>query len=356
VTEFQRINALLMSFRASMRNKRRQAAPFAKRDQADVLRVRYWYEGLRLRSGLATAYKLEQHFEPESFRKQDGITSSRCKWQRYAAGRHTPQAKWAACVDARVPGSLQELQHPLWAILKQQPSRATMSEAFLQRLKPDVQAVLFEPVGGVEVYWQRARVTVVLIRKLERIASMDALAALTWLLREAIAQGNHKAAQNLARSLYTVLLMMGIEWQNREMAEPLLKLFAQRILPLGSPPHRRFCMSGKDMLECSAALNLVVFQTTDGRRRSLTWLQRVHIMRRLLAGMTGFDVVHALAPQYIPAGTDVPEKVIHRLEQDESWRQWGWSSINSLQPEPFPPPELLISRREAIEATSTTPE
>jgi len=91
-----------------------------------------------------------------------------------------------------VPGSLQELQHPLWAILKHQPSRATMSEVFLQQLKPDVQAVLFEPVGGIEVYWQRARVTIVLMRKLERIASMDALAALTWLLREAIAQGNHK--------------------------------------------------------------------------------------------------------------------------------------------------------------------
>ncbi|PBX09383.1 hypothetical protein CJT86_26745 [Pseudomonas aeruginosa] len=317
--------------------------------------MRYWYEGLRQRTGLATAYKLEQHFEPESFRKQDGITSNRCKWQRYAAGRHTPQAKLAARIDARVPGSLQELQHPLWAILKHQPSRTTLSEAFLQRLKPDVQAVLFEPVGGIEVYWQRARVTVVLMRKLERIASLDALAALTWLLREAIALGCRKHTERLARSLYTVLLMMGIEWQNRELAEPLLKLFAQRILPLGSPPHRRFCMSGKDMLECSAALNLIVFQTTDGRRRSLTWLQRVHIMRRLLAGMTGFDVVHALAPQYIAVGADVPETVMLRLEQDERWRQWGWSSINSVQPEPFPPPELLISRREEIEARSTTP-
>ena len=354
MTEFQRINALLISFRASMRNRKRRANPPAKRDQADVLRVRYWYEGLRQRTGLATAYKLEQHFEPESFRKQDGITSNRCKWQRYAAGRHTPQAKLAARVDARVPGSLQELQHPLWAILKHQPSRTTLSEVFLQHLKPDVQAVQFEPVGGIEVYWQRAKVTVVLMRKLERIASLDALAALTWLLREAIAQGNLKSAEQLAHSIYTVLLIMGIEWQNRGLAEPLLTLFAQRILPLGSPPHRRFGMSGKDMLECSAALNLIVYQTTEGRRRALTWLQRVHIMRRLLSGMTGVDVVHALAPQYLPVGVDVPAEVIHRLEQDERWRQWGWSSINSAQPEPFPPPELLISRREA-EAASTTP-
>lgn len=349
MTEFQRINALLMSFRASLRNRRHRTAVPAKRDQADVLRVRYWYEGLRQRTGLATAYKLEQHFEPESFRKQDGITSNRCKWQRYAAGRHTPQAKLADRIDARVPGSLQELQHPLWAILKHQPSRTTLSEAFLQRLKPDVQAVLFEPVGGIEVYWQRARVTVVLMRKLERIASLDALAALTWLLREAIAQGSRKNAERLAQSIYTVLLIMGIEWQNRALAEPLLKLFAQRILPLGSPPHRRFCMSGRDMLECSAALNLIVYQTTEGKRRGLTWLQRVHIMRRLLAGMTGVDVVHALAPQYMPSSSDVPAEVIHRLEQDERWRQWGWSSINSTKPEPFPPKSFWIQSSSAAE-------
>jgi len=351
VTEFQRINALLMSFRASLRNRRHRTAVPAKRDQAEVLRVRYWYEGLRQRTGLATAYKLEQHFEPESFRKQDGITSNRCKWQRYAAGRHTPQANLAARVDARVPGSLQELQHPLWAILKHQPSRTTLSEAFLQSLKPDVQAVLFEPVGGIEVYWQRARVTVVLMRKLERIASLDALAALTWLLREAIAQNSRKNAERLANSVYTVLLIMGIEWQNRALAEPLLKLFAQRILPLGSPPHRRFCMSGRDMLECSAALNLIVYQTTEGKRRGLTWLQRVHIMRRLLAGMTGVDVVHALAPQYMPSGTDVPAEVIHRLEQDERWRQWGWSSINSTKPEPFPPKSFWTQRSSGAEGS-----
>lgn len=304
--------------------------------------MRYWYEGLRKRSGLATACKLEQHFEPKSFRKQDGITSNRCKWQRYAAGRHTLQATLATLVDFRVPGSLQELQHPLWAILKQQPSRITMSEAFLQRLKPDMQAVLLEPVGGIEVYWQPAIATVVLMRKLERIASMDALAALTWLLREAIAQGSPKNTERLADSIYTVLLIMGIEWQNPELAVPLLKLFAQRILPLCSPPHRRFCMSGKDMPECSSALNLIVYQTTDGRRRSLTWLQRVHSMRRLLSWYDGHGCDACLGPLYIPVGIDVPAEVSHRLDQDKRWRQWGWSSINSAQPEPFPPPEILV--------------
>lgn len=98
------------------------------------------------------------------------------------------------------------------------------------------------------------------------------------------------------------------------------------------------------MLECSAALNLIVYQTTEGKRRGLTLLQRVHIMRRLLAGMTGFDVMHALAPQYIPTGTDVPAEVLHRLEQDERWREWGWRSINSVQPEPFPPKSIWLQR------------
>lgn len=58
----------------------------------------------------------------------------------------------SARVEARVPGSLQELHHPPWAVLKRQPSCATLSESFLLLFKSDVHAVLFEPVDWIEVY------------------------------------------------------------------------------------------------------------------------------------------------------------------------------------------------------------
>ena len=70
------------------------------------------------------------------------------------------------------------------------------------------------------------------------------------------------------------------------------------------------------------------------------------------AGDTKQGLLWKQEHQYIPAGTDVPAEVIHRLEQDEIWRQWGWSSINSVQPEPFPPAELLIARATPGEAAS----
>lgn len=52
-----------------------------------------------------------------------------------------------------------------------------------------------------------------------------------------------------------------------------------------------------------------------------------------------------LGPSVHTSGMDVPAEIIDRIEQDEIWRQCGWDSINSVQPEPFPPAELLIGRR-----------
>ncbi|AOE85917.1 hypothetical protein [Pseudomonas sp. TCU-HL1] len=321
-----------------------------KRDAADVLRVRYWYEGVRQRTGLDTAYALEQHFEPESFsrRPSDGKPSHRCKWQRYTDGRHTPQTRLAEWVDARLPGSLQELRHPLWDVLKRKPARGTRNEAFLQRLKPDVLAVLYQPVDGIEVYWQRAAVTRVLIAKLERLASLDALAALVWLLYEALAQDNSKRAERLVRSIYAVLLMRGIWWQERQLAGPLLELFARRILPLSAPPHLHFGMSAEDLVKASTGLNLIVHHTSAGKRPGLEWRQRVRIMRGLLAGNTGLDVVHAMAPVYMPAPDepDIPRTVLDDLLHQERLRAWGWACINSGRPEPFPPADVYkVGRR-----------
>ncbi|MDP3668093.1 MAG: hypothetical protein Q8R69_00155 [Telluria sp.] len=168
---------------------------------------------------------------------------------------------------------------------------------------------------------------------------MDALAAITWLLREAVAQGNRESAGHLARSLYTVLLINGIEWQSRELSEPQLGLFSRRILPMGSPPHRCFCMSGQGMLDASVTLNFTVYQAAAVKRRWLTWLQRVRVMCRLFTGDASFDVLHALAPHYLPDPhvESIPERVLIVLLRDEEWRRWVWKSITSSQPEAFPP-------------------
>lgn len=348
--DFERLNELIYSFRITARNKKYERALPVRKDSSDVLRVRFWYEGLKIRSRLNSAYKLEQYFEPESFKKSDGIASNRCKWQRYASGRHIPQDSLVTKVELKVPGSRQELEHPLWAVIRRMPSQATISEEFLKRLKPDVQAALFEPIGGVDVYWQRVKTNSVLLAKLERIASLDALAGLTWLLRESLIKGQRKVSLDLVRSIYDVLLMSGVEWQSRGLASPLLEHFAKNILTMTAPMHLRFHMSERQMFEASSWLNLVVYQTAEGKKlRELSWRQRVRIMRKLLAGNTGYDIVHAVSPVYVPDAThgEVPHAVIADLFYAEKCRAWGQQCLLSGAQGKFPPAEFRLFRRKA---------
>ncbi|HEJ3687094.1 hypothetical protein [Pseudomonas aeruginosa] len=317
------------------------------RDAADILRVRFWYEGVRQRAGMDSAYELEQLFEPESFRRRpkDGKPCHRCKWQRYREGRHTPQNRLAERVNAQLPGAIQELRHPLWDVLKLKPNRSALSEAILQRLMPDVLAVLYEPVGGTQVYWQRAPVARTLIARLERIASLDALAALVWLLFEALAQDHRERANNLVRGIYAVLLMLGIWWQERQLADSMMALFAERILPLAAPQYLRFNMSSQDLVKASAGLNLVVYNTDVSQHSDLPWQQRVRIMRNLLSGHFGLDVASAFSPVYALASCEsqeAPPAVIEQLRLDEQLRAWGWNCILAGRDEAFPPSNISL--------------
>ncbi|HEJ1471795.1 hypothetical protein [Pseudomonas aeruginosa] len=294
-----------------------------------------------------SAYGLEQLFEPESFRRRpkDGKPCYRCKWQNYRDGENTPQTRLVERVNARLPGATQELRHPLWDVLKLKPTRRTLSEALLQRLMPDVQAVLYAPVGGIQAYWQRAPVTRALISRLELIASLDALAALVWLLFEALAQDHRERANSLVRSIYIVLLMLGIWWQERQLDDAMMALFAERILPLAAPQYLRFNMSSQELVKASAGLNLVIYNTDVGQRSDLSWQKRVRIMRNLLSGHFGLDVASAFSPVYVLApceSQEVPPAVVEQLQLDEQLRAWGWDCVISGRNERSPPSNIFL--------------
>ncbi|MBK5396641.1 hypothetical protein JFU47_07945 [Pseudomonas sp. TH39(2020)] len=324
-------------FRAEMQNVdiAKKIAP--KRDLVEFVRVRFWYEGVRKRSKLNTAYALEQHFEPESFRRRaaNDKPSYPCKWKKYEIGLRTPQPRLLERVNSLLPGSLQELRHPLWDVLKLKPNRSTLSEIFLQRLNPEVLVVLFKHADDMEVPFERAKVTSAIITKLKKIANLDALAALVWLLYEALYNQNQKRGEDLTRSIYDILLMRSIWWEERKLAAPLLTLFTQRILSKGTPPHLVFEMSAQEIVDASAALNLMVHINQGSIRIGLSWHQRVSIMlkllngRRALPGLAPFDVKFAFAPIYVPDPNDVttPKVLLDDLQSQEKRRQLAWDNI-----------------------------
>ncbi|GGL25777.1 hypothetical protein GCM10009091_04430 [Pseudomonas brenneri] len=63
-------------------------------------------------------------------------------------------------------------------------------------------------------------------------------------------------------------------------------------------------------------------------KRSLTWLQRVKIMQRLLKDDFEMDVQFAMAPQFdLNDELEVPEAVAKNYWRAAGLREWGWEQI-----------------------------
>lgn len=345
MSDVKRVIQLYQDFALSTRKYVGQEYP-SWDEPLKSLRIRYWYETLRQRAVLNTAYQMEQHFEPESFTRDAGgsIQHYKNKWIRYEQGRHLPQAALLKKVEEKFPGSSRELNHPLWSVLDLGNSRVMRGDGFLRQLLPVVQDVLFQPAQtGVLGYEARVPVTSLLLEKLERRTCLDVLACLAWLLREAAANQSADSAR-IGHTLHNVLAMMALELHALKIALPLLRQLIDHILPLGVPPHHRMWMIPSDYIHVSGHLNRIVYHTPKGRMQTLAWNARVKIMQQLLQGKFGFDVRYAMSPQFEldeRAGEEIPPEVIRAHDRACNLHEWGWECIQTGKQGRLPPSDLL---------------
>lgn len=341
MTDFQRILALYLDYAAGLRNKNRENEPTG-RGAIELLRVDYWYEGLKQRTGLGSAYALELYFEKESFKRNANgtIRHYRSKWSRYEQNTISPKANTLAKVEKLSPGSTHEMNHPLWQIMKSVDNgKNTDFDEYFKTLSFDIQAVLFSGESiGISICSVREPVTQSLLDKLERRAGLDALACLIAIMLEAKERQRRSLLPKVELTLHNVLLMVAIELESRGIANRLLDWIIRNILPLGLLPHLALWMTSNDYIHASAYLNLMVYQNPQRRGKCLAWKQRVKVMAQLVRGVMGFDVQHAMRPQF-ELRTDIgeiPAELIREFEQLTSLRTWGWTCILAGEVEPFP--------------------
>ena len=209
----------------------------APRDPIDVLRTRFWYEGLCIRLGVTSAYALEQRIEPEAFkRNDDNVAIHRNKWWRYRCGMHTPSPSTCAQADRIVPGSTAELNHVLWRVLRKE--HPTMETAHLLRqLAPELQVIVFE---GHDKF--RVQGGLRLLGKLETRASLDVLACLTILLRANYEAGRSERVWEFAQRIFRVLLILACKIDERRIADELFELYRIRIFSLAKWGGQKFIL------------------------------------------------------------------------------------------------------------------
>ncbi|RUT42312.1 hypothetical protein WG29040_01585 [Pseudomonas sp. PAMC 29040] len=346
MSDFKRIVNIYSEFAESLREPIPENSN-PRSNTVAMLAVGYWYEGLKQRTGLKTAYALELYFEKESFRRNRNgtIRHYRSKWSRYEQKMISPKAKTLSRVELLAPGSSRDLNHPIWTLVKLISRQKKINfDDYFRTLSTEVQLVLYRNTS--DMIWesvQREPITQVLLEKLERRASLDTLAALIAIVVEADHLGRKSAAIKAADSLHKVLLMLVMELQARGVAVGLIDWLAFNVLPLGVPAHVQIWMSSTDYIHASAHLNTMVYQHPERRGKALSWKLRTRLMCKLLAGDMGIDVLHAMRPQF-ELRTDIGEissELVKEFKKTSALRTWGWMCIIDGTPQVVPPTALL---------------
>lgn len=342
-------------FRQPMR-KLLHMDPATGHESLKSLSIRFWYENLRRRTGLTTAYSLEHFFEPSSFIRgeSDSISSYRNKWIRYEDGIHRPQPTLVRKIEEKCPGSARDLDHPLWRVLDLSDQKVLKGDSFLRTLAPSVQAAMFSPDDDAPLI-QSARlpITFVLLNRLERKANLDALACLVWILRQSVQDGAVHT-NRVCYALHHVMIMMAMDLHVMKVAHPLLQILIDQILSLAMPVHHRVVLSAEEYVEASATLNTLVYRTRRCAGKSLPWSTRTRVMAKLLDVTSGFDIFFAMGRpfQHDLVAPTFSEALFERGAHDQREFQWGWSCLRRGRRGSYT--ELLQLHEEARACSAST--
>lgn len=317
-----------------------------RRDKVDVLRAALWYQVVKEGLGASTAYTIERQIEQNrAFGKnQDGVRFHRNKWSKYEIGTHVPEKKLVAKAEIKVPGSARILNHPLWEALRiRQPKKLTPNARF-QQLGSRTCKVVYKtlPFGSGGGASRRALHRT--LPMLERRAGIDALAALTILLKEANARSDTGAAMEIGRSLYNVLLMLcGATTSFGSIAEELIELYSERIFRRIVHDGHYFNVRGFEFSEATKFLRLVLKDFLPAGKIDPIWGNKVRAMFALLDGKYGWDLLFALSPPVSHASNSNPDNSLFckRCTMNRGLRHWGRENYLVGGSRKFPEPEIL---------------
>lgn len=300
------------------------------RHPCDVLRVRYWFQGLMQRVGSQSAYELEHEIEPRSFARSNGRLIYRGKWKRYEYGMSCPRVNLQMAVDSRFPGSRHELNHPIWSILKEINSDNLDVETWFEMLDPNLRLIVYKrgstADGGV---WVRKKFSKKVGVALVKQSSLDGLAALLLYWYEAKNNNNFELTEGVAKFIFGALHIFCAIFYFRRVACELFYILKENVFCCTKWTNGEFGVDEflfedyVDFLAGLLAANAERFKKDDIEGR-VEFSYDV-----LYKFIKGFDVFMAMRIKFLPGWFEGPPtraQINSYLVEDESWK-WGWQHI-----------------------------
>ncbi|EGW23136.1 hypothetical protein [Methylobacter tundripaludum] len=263
------------------------------RDPIDVLRVRFWYEGVRSQMGCSTAKRLELHFwsqEDPDFMEKDPPG----KWARYKLGKNTPRPSLINKVEKEVAGSAKELDHPLWKVLGFEEKALGNIDEWFKKLDQEVMEIVFRSTRPTPQLLQSFSLT--LCRQLVRLGNLDSLTALLLYWHKSRRKDKIDQTQILVRQIYKILLIIGMEFYLRGLAEAFFELFRDKVFEKTNWGNQTFAMDYRHYFQGIRLLTRLVDHTNGlGILNSLE--EEQELKYQLLAGKHGLHIPQILGIQ-----------------------------------------------------------
>ena len=297
----------------------------------------WWFEGVRIGLKQKRPYGVEKLVEPNVFKKVKIGYSHNNKWPNYKSGKRVPRASLIEKTEVLLPGSAACFAHPIWRLgrLKAEEKIASVASEWLHELNVGMLPWFFRtnPVSGAEV---RRGVSARTLRLLVHRADLDALAAISIILREAAEGRYYKLAIAAGEALHLALLRAsaGGSEQMQIVLPKISAMLVARVFPFARDRYCYYCFDGLDL---SAFYEL--FRLAVGARKDVQGLPAD--IDTVINGsfLKDLGFLHFLMPKrpLISTGS-IRDQEENFLAHMEMWQK----AISKMQRTHSPTPTLVV--------------
>ncbi|MCG9066266.1 hypothetical protein LH425_14820 [Laribacter hongkongensis] len=314
------------------------AAKGPRRYPADVLATVAWCEKVKNLFNVFTAHQVEVLLARKNGRLAVDVTK---KWNKYETGCHTPSKQVVYEVEALHPGTARLINHPLWQVLRMQPIDQDMIHEWLREFSPAVQQICFDrKLNRVAIGKRR-------LRQLERQGSLDSLACLTALLREALWLDDQDSTWLIAESLFRMLLMTLCRCELFPIAEGMWSLYRDELFCKVRCKGLTYKLDDFDPFDYSHQLVGLMLAFEDiGVFHGIGEKEEACEMQAIMDGTYGFVPIFLFASPIGPTEprTQENEKAYLEWERNKRIRDWAQQEKNQGRLKTFPPAEMFQLR------------
>lgn len=304
------------------------------------LRIRYWYEGVRLQMGVQSAYGLEKRFELQRISPDGEKQAPPKKWPRYKRGKVMPCLDMLVTVDKVAPGSLNELNSPLWKVLQVEGMTIRRIGRYIDLLEPRVRKAMLNwrrtETEGMQRHVRQSQGW-----SMVRTGSLDALAALVLMWEVYRHESREEDMRIIADMIYRCMLIAGVSFKYRGIATEFFDIFNAKIFSRTVWDDTQCKLDSEIFTSAIDLLDDVLSNVVD-EGALVSFDDQARVKQKIMSGAKGADCRFGFRIPLVPAWeAGPPTKSQYKKGMFEmlQWL-WGWNHLTRETIGRFPGDDL----------------